>query len=70
MNNSATEHDTLKSIISFYSESKARSENVNISCYEKIPKIDENPLIIYRLGVSSKFYHFGNVLKTLNNSHQ
>ena len=46
MNNSTTEHDTTKLITSFYSESSAHSNDVNISCNEKIPKIGENPLII------------------------
>ena len=46
MNNSTTEHDTMKLITSFHSESTAHSNDINISYYEKIPKIGENPLII------------------------
>ena len=46
MNNSATEHDTTKLITSFHSESNAHSNDINISYYEKVPKIGENPLII------------------------
>ena len=46
MNNSTTEHDTVKLITPFHSESTAHSNDINISCYEKIPKIGENPLII------------------------
>ena len=36
----------MKLITSFHSESNAYSNDINISYYEKIPKIDENPLII------------------------
>ena len=46
MNNSTTEHDTMKLITPFHSESTAHSNDINISYYEKIPKIGENPLII------------------------
>ena len=46
MNISTTEHDTMKLIASFHSESTAHSNDINISCYEKISKIGENPLII------------------------
>ena len=66
MNNSTTEHDTAKLITPFQSESTALSNDINISYYEEIPKIDENSLI----DVFSKFCHFCNVLKTLNTSNQ
>ena len=46
MNNSTTEHDTAKLITPFRSESTALSNDINISYYEEIPEIDENPLII------------------------
>ena len=46
MTNSTTEHDTTKLITPFHSESTAHSNDINISYYEKIPKIGENPLII------------------------
>ena len=46
MNNSTIEHDTTELITPFHSESTAYSNNINISYYEKIPKIGENPLII------------------------
>ena len=46
MNNLETEHDTMKLIMSFHSESTAHSNDINISYFEKIPKIGENPLII------------------------
>ena len=36
----------MKLIMSFHSESTAHSNDINISYYEKIPKIGENPLII------------------------
>ena len=42
--------------------------DINISYYEKIPKLVKSPY--YRLDVSSKFCHFHNVLKTLDNSYQ
>ena len=42
-NSSTTEHDT---IIPFHSESTAHSDDTNISYYEKLPEIGENPLII------------------------
>ena len=45
-NNSTTEHDTMKLITPFHSESTAHSDDTNISYYEKLPKIGENPLII------------------------
>ena len=46
MNNSTTEHDAMKIITSFHSESTAHSNDISISYHEKIPKICENPLII------------------------
>ena len=46
MNNSTIEHDTMKLITSFHSESTAHYNDINISYYEKIPKIGKNPLII------------------------
>ena len=46
MNNSPTECDSIKLITPFHSESNAHSNNINISYYEKIHKIGENPLII------------------------
>ena len=46
MNNSTTEQDTIKLITSFHSESTAHSNDINISCYEKILQNGENPLII------------------------
>ena len=46
MSNSTTEHDTTESVTPFHSESTAHSNDINISYYEKIPKIGENPLII------------------------
>ena len=36
----------MKLIMSFHSESTTNSNDINISYYEKIPKIGENPLII------------------------
>ena len=67
MNNSTTKHDTMKLIASLQSESTAHFNNINILYHGKLPKIGENPL---RLGVSSKFSHFCNVLKTLDNSYE
>ena len=46
MNNSTIEYDTTELITPFHSESTAHSNDINISYYEKIPKIGENPLII------------------------
>ena len=46
MNNSTTEHHTMKVITSFHSESTAHSSDINGSYYENLPKIGENPLII------------------------
>ena len=46
MNNSATEHDTMKLITPFHSESTAHSTDITILYYEKISKIGENPFII------------------------
>ena len=46
MNNSTIEHDTTELITPFHSESTAHSNDINISYYEKTPKIGENPLII------------------------
>ena len=46
MNNSTIEHDTMKAVTSFHSELTVHSNDINISDYVKIPKIDENPLII------------------------
>ena len=60
MNNSTTEHNTTKLITPFHSESTVHSIDINISCYEKYPKLAKIPL----------FCHFCNVLRTLNNSYQ
>ena len=46
MNNSATEHDTMKLIASLHSESTGHSNDTNIAYYSKLPKTGENPLII------------------------
>ena len=46
MNNSATEHDTMKLIASLHSESTGHSNDTNIAYCSKLPKIGENPLII------------------------
>ena len=46
MNISTTEHDTMQLITPFHSESTAHSNDINISYYEKISKLGENPLII------------------------
>ena len=46
MNISATEHDAMKLITPFHSESTTHSNDINILYYEKLPKISENPLII------------------------
>ena len=46
MNNSTNKHDTTKLITPFHSELTAHSNDINISYYEKIPKIGENALII------------------------
>ena len=46
VNNSTTKHDTTEVLASFHSESAAHSNDINMSYYEKIPKICENPLII------------------------
>ena len=67
--NSTIEHDTTELITPFHSESYAHSNDINISYYDKYPKFVKIPLL-YRLGVSSKVWHFCNVLKTLNNSYQ
>ena len=69
MNKSTTEHDTTKLITPFHSESTVHSIDINISCYEKVSKIGKKSPY-YRLDVWSKFCHFCNVLKTLNNSYQ
>ena len=45
-NNSTIRHDTTELIAPFHSESTAHSNDINISYYEKISKIGENPLII------------------------
>ena len=45
MNNSTTEHDTMKLITSFHSESTAHSNDITISYHEKILKIGENSLL-------------------------
>ena len=45
-NNSTIERDTTEGITKFHSESIAHSNDINISSCEKIPKINENPLII------------------------
>ena len=45
MNNSTTEHDTMKLITSFHSESTAHSNDISIPYHEKIPKISEIPLL-------------------------
>ena len=44
--NSPTEHVIMKLITSFHSESTAHSNGINISYYEEICKISENPLIL------------------------
>ena len=36
----------MKLITLFHSESTAHSNHINISDYDEMPKIDENPLII------------------------
>ena len=46
LNNRTTEHDTTKLITSFHSESTVHSNDISISCYKKLLKIGENPLII------------------------
>ena len=46
MNNSTTEHDTMKVTTSFHSESTVHSNDINISYDKKYPKNGENPLII------------------------
>ena len=51
MNNSTTEHHTTKLITPLHSELTAHSNDINISYFEKIPKIGKNPLL-YRLDVS------------------
>ena len=73
MNKSTTEHDTTKLITPFHSESTVHSIDINFSYYEKVSKIGKNPLDVEKspwLDVWSKFCHFCNVLKTLNNSYQ
>ena len=45
MNNSTTEHDTLKLIIPFHSEATAHSNDINISNYGKKCQMSENPLL-------------------------
>ena len=45
MNNSTTEHDTAELITPFHSESTALSNDISISYYEKIPKIDKIPFL-------------------------
>ena len=45
MNNSTTEHDTMKLTTSFHLESTVHSSDINISYREKLPKIGENPLL-------------------------
>ena len=62
MNNSATEKDTTKIVTSFRSESTAHYNDINISCYEKIPKIGENALII-DLPFCQKFVIFAKFIK-------
>ena len=46
MSNSTAEHDTMKLITPFHSESTTHSNDINISYCEEIPKIGENPLVI------------------------
>ena len=46
MNNSTIEHDAMNAVMPFHSELTVHSNDINISDYVKIPKIDENPLII------------------------
>ena len=70
MNNSTTEHDTLKLITPFHSETTAHSNDTNISNYGKIPQISKKKIPYYRLGVSPEFCSFCNVLKSPNNSYQ
>ena len=45
MNNSTTKHYTAELITSFNLESTARSNDINISSYEEIPKISKIPLL-------------------------
>ena len=65
LNKSTIEHDMTELIAPFHSESSAHSNDINVSYCEIMPKIGKNPLIVYRLGISSKFKHFCNILKTL-----
>ena len=46
MNNSTTEHDTVKLLMTYHSELTVHSNDINISYCGKVPKIGENPLII------------------------
>ena len=45
MNNSTTKHDTTELLTPFHSESTAHFNDIDISCYEKIPKIGKTPLL-------------------------
>ena len=45
-NISTTEHHATIFITPFHPQSTTQSNDINISYYEKIPKIGENPLII------------------------
>ena len=44
MNNSTTEHDTMKLITSLHSESTVHSNDINVSYHKKFAQICENPL--------------------------
>ena len=46
MNNSTTEHDTMKLITSLHSESTVHYNDINVSYHKKFAQIFENPLII------------------------
>ena len=46
MNNSTIKHYTTKLITSFHSQSAVYSNDLNISCCQKIAQIDKNHLII------------------------
>ena len=62
MNNLATIYDTMKLIAPFHSESTVHSNDINISYYEKRPKIGEKPLII-DLAFGQNFAIFAMCLK-------
>ena len=71
MKSSTIEHDTTEVITPFHSESTAHSNDINISYYEEILKIGENPLNIDLVFHQNNYFAvFFNVYKTLNKSHQ